>query len=107
MRHRSCGRLHLQNGQRGTTSTRTVSSPIPADRCPDRLLFDGGTHEPTSHPCLRLRFARQIRVLACNRPSRGKTVGLIECDVTDAEGRLMPRASSTCLVLSGSMAQGR
>ena len=39
--------------------------------------------------------------------SRGKTVGLIECDVTDADGRLMARASSTCLVLSGSMAQGR
>jgi uncharacterized protein (TIGR00369 family) len=39
--------------------------------------------------------------------SRSKTVGLIECDVTDADGRLMARASSTCLVLSGSMAQGR
>ena len=39
--------------------------------------------------------------------SRGKTVGLIECDVTDADGRLMARASSTCLVLSGSMAPGR
>ena len=38
---------------------------------------------------------------------RGKTVGLIECDVTDANGRLMARASSTCLVLSGRMAEGR
>ena len=33
--------------------------------------------------------------------SRGKTVALVECDVTDANGRLMARASSTCLVLSG------
>lgn len=39
--------------------------------------------------------------------SRGKTVGLIECDVTDANGRLMARASSTCLVLTGKMAEGR
>jgi uncharacterized protein (TIGR00369 family) len=38
---------------------------------------------------------------------RGKTVGLIECDVTDASGRLMARASSTCMVLSGKMAHGR
>jgi len=39
--------------------------------------------------------------------SRGKTVGLVECDVTDASGRLLARASSTCLVLSGKMAEGR
>jgi acyl-coenzyme A thioesterase PaaI-like protein len=39
--------------------------------------------------------------------SRGKTVGLVECDVTDADGRLMARASSTCLVLTGKMAEGR
>jgi uncharacterized protein (TIGR00369 family) len=39
--------------------------------------------------------------------SRGKTVGLVECDVIDENGRLMARASSTCLVLSGKMAEGR
>jgi uncharacterized protein (TIGR00369 family) len=39
--------------------------------------------------------------------SRGKTVGLVECDVLDADGRLIARASSTCLVLSGKMAEGR
>ncbi|HYL15327.1 MAG TPA: PaaI family thioesterase [Terriglobales bacterium] len=39
--------------------------------------------------------------------SRGKTVGLVECDVIDGDGRLMARASSTCLVLSGKMAEGR
>ncbi len=39
--------------------------------------------------------------------SRGRTVGLVECDVIDAKGRLMARASSTCLVLSGKMAEGR
>jgi uncharacterized protein (TIGR00369 family) len=38
--------------------------------------------------------------------SRGKAVALIECDVIDANGRLMARASSTRLVLSGRMAEG-
>ena len=39
--------------------------------------------------------------------SRGKTVGLVECDVFDPDRRLIARASSTCLVLSGKMAEGR
>jgi uncharacterized protein (TIGR00369 family) len=39
--------------------------------------------------------------------SRGKTVALVECDVTDDNGRFMARASSTCLILSGKMAAGR
>jgi uncharacterized protein (TIGR00369 family) len=39
--------------------------------------------------------------------SRGKTVGLVECAVVDEKDRLMARASSTCLVLSGRMAEGR
>jgi uncharacterized protein (TIGR00369 family) len=39
--------------------------------------------------------------------SRGKTVGLVECDVTDPSGLLMARASSTCLVLRGKMTEGR
>jgi uncharacterized protein (TIGR00369 family) len=31
--------------------------------------------------------------------SRGKTVGLAECSVTDEKGRLIAKASSTCLTL--------
>lgn len=38
---------------------------------------------------------------------RGKTVGLVECDVTDSKGALVARSSSTCMVLRGEMAQGR
>jgi len=30
---------------------------------------------------------------------RGRTIGLVECDVTDAEGALLARASSTCMTL--------
>lgn len=38
---------------------------------------------------------------------RGKTVGLSECDVTDEEGQLVARVSSTVMVLRGDMAKGR
>jgi uncharacterized protein (TIGR00369 family) len=31
----------------------------------------------------------------------GRTIGLVECDVTDKEGRLVARASSTCMTLGG------
>jgi acyl-coenzyme A thioesterase PaaI-like protein len=29
----------------------------------------------------------------------GRTIGLVECDVTDTEGRLVARAASTCMTL--------
>ena len=38
---------------------------------------------------------------------RGRTVGMTECDVTDAEGRLIAKATSTCLALRGDAAAGR
>jgi len=37
----------------------------------------------------------------------GRTVGMMECDVTDAESRLVARASSTCMTLRGDQAAGR
>lgn len=37
----------------------------------------------------------------------GRTVGLVECDVTDHEGRLVARASSTCMTLRDDQARGR
>jgi uncharacterized protein (TIGR00369 family) len=38
---------------------------------------------------------------------RGRTIGLIECDVTDEDGSLVARAISTCMILRGERAQGR
>jgi uncharacterized protein (TIGR00369 family) len=38
---------------------------------------------------------------------RGKTVGLLECDITDAHQSLVARASSTCMMLRGEDASGR
>jgi uncharacterized protein (TIGR00369 family) len=39
--------------------------------------------------------------------SRGKTVGLVECTVVDEKGRLIAKASSTCITLRGEQAHGR
>lgn len=38
---------------------------------------------------------------------RGRTVGMVECDVTTEDDRLVARAVSTCQVLRGEMAKGR
>src|ERR1700675_3372482 len=38
---------------------------------------------------------------------RGNTVGLVECDITNAAGVLVARSSSTCMVLRGAQATGR
>ena len=60
---------------------------------------------------LKVNFLRPFwtgRLVARGRVvSRGRTVGLSECDVLDAEGRLVARASSTCMTLRGEAAKGR
>lgn len=38
---------------------------------------------------------------------RGKTLGLLECDITDEQQSLVARASSTCMTLRGQDAHGR
>jgi uncharacterized protein (TIGR00369 family) len=38
---------------------------------------------------------------------RGRTIGLVECDVTDDTGQLVARASSTCMTLRGEQARSR
>jgi len=38
---------------------------------------------------------------------KGRTIGLVECDITDEQQSLVARASSTCMTLRGDMARGR
>jgi len=38
---------------------------------------------------------------------RGRTIGMTECAITDEQGRLIAKASSTCLTLHGDQARGR
>ena len=38
---------------------------------------------------------------------RGRTIGYVECTITDDENRMVARAASTCMVLRGQKATGR
>ena len=38
---------------------------------------------------------------------RGRTIGYVECEVTDENGKLIAKSNSTCLVLRGEQASGR
>ena len=60
---------------------------------------------------LKINFLRPFWVGALTTKARvvqaGRTIGLTECDVTDADGRLIARAVSTCMTLRGETASGR
>src|SRR5262245_29132039 len=60
---------------------------------------------------LKINFLRpvwQARLIADGVVvHRGRTVGLTECSITDEQGRLIARATSTCMTLRGSQASGR
>lgn len=60
---------------------------------------------------LKINFLRPIwkaRLRAeAHAVQRGRTVGLVQCDVVDADTRLVARATSTLLVLRGEAAAGR
>jgi uncharacterized protein (TIGR00369 family) len=60
---------------------------------------------------LKINFLRPVvegKLTATARVvHRGRTVGMVECEVANAEGKTVARASSTCSVLRGEAAQGR
>ena len=60
---------------------------------------------------LKINFLKpvwQARLRAVGRVvKQGRTVGLVECDITDEKGSLVARATSTCLTLRGEQARGR
>lgn len=53
-------------------------------------------------PVWRAHLTADARVVR-----RGRQIGLVECDISDGEGALIARASSTCMVLRGERAAGR
>jgi len=60
---------------------------------------------------LKINFLRPVRnaqLHAAGRVvQRGRTIGYVECDITDENGKLVAKSNSTCLVLRGSQASGR
>jgi uncharacterized protein (TIGR00369 family) len=53
-------------------------------------------------PVWQAQLRAEARVI-----NRGKTVGYLECDVTDQDGKRIARATSTCFVLRGEKARER
>ena len=53
-------------------------------------------------PVWQARLKAEARVI-----NRGKSVGYLECDVTDQDGKHIARANSTCFVLRGESAKTR
>jgi uncharacterized protein (TIGR00369 family) len=53
-------------------------------------------------PVWRARLKAEGKVV-----QRGRTIGYVECTVTDEESRLVAKAASTCMVLRGQKASGR
>jgi uncharacterized protein (TIGR00369 family) len=60
---------------------------------------------------LKINFLRPVksaRLLADGIVvQRGRTIGMTECSVIDESGRLIAKATSTCLTLRGEQARGR
>ena len=60
---------------------------------------------------LRINFLRPVRAAHLTADAtivqRGRTVGMTECTITDDGGRLIAKASGTCMTLRGEEARGR
>src|SRR6476660_6944233 len=60
---------------------------------------------------LKINFFRPVweaRLRAEGRVvRRGRTIGYVECEITDEDGSLVAKASSTCMALRGESARGR
>lgn len=60
---------------------------------------------------LKINFLKPVRtgrlIAVGHVVQGGRTVGLVECDVTDEKNRLVARATSTCMTLRGDQAAGR
>jgi uncharacterized protein (TIGR00369 family) len=60
---------------------------------------------------LKINFLRPVwkaRLRAEGSVVNGaKTVGLVMCDIFDEQGRLIARATSTCMTLKGARTEGR
>jgi uncharacterized protein (TIGR00369 family) len=60
---------------------------------------------------LKINFLRPVRIAKLRAEGRviqrGRTVGYVECEITDESGKLIAKSNSTCLVLRGEQAAGR
>lgn len=108
-------RLELEVGERHANPMGTVHGGILCDLADAAMgtAYASMLGEDESFATLELKVNflrpfRRGRVVAEGRlVSAGRTIGVAECDVRDEQGRLIARASSTCMTLRGEAAQGR
>ena len=71
-------------------------------------LGDGETFTTLELKINFLKPVWQAKLQAIGRVVQpGRTVGLVECDILDADEVLVARATSTCMTLRGDQARGR
>ncbi len=67
--------------------------------------------ETTTTLELKINFLRPVfntRLYAHGTVTKsGRTISLVECEVYDQDGRMVAKASSTCMTLRGKQAEGR
>lgn len=60
---------------------------------------------------LKINFLRPVwreKLFAVGKiVNRGRTIGMAECDITDTQGRLVAKSTSTCMTLKKEMHQNR
>jgi uncharacterized protein (TIGR00369 family) len=62
-----------------------------------------GSEETFTTLELKINFLRPVwreKLFAVGRiVNRGRTIGMVECDITDSQGRLIAKSTSTCMTL--------
>ncbi len=60
---------------------------------------------------LKINFLKPVRIGKMKATARvvkgGRTIGFVECDVTNEDGQLVAKASCTCMTLRGEQAKNR
>ena len=107
--------LELETGERHTNPMGTVHGGVLCDVADAAMgiayaatLAAGESFATLELKINFLKPVRQARLQALGRVVKaGRTIGLVECDVTDEDGSLVARATSTCMTLRGDEARGR
>lgn len=110
-----CSRMEMDTGPQHYNPMGTLHGGILCDMADAAMgiAFASTLNEDESFTTLELRinYLRPVweaHLTASGRVvQRGRTVGYVECEVSDSEGRLVAKASSTCMVLRGESAKGR
>ena len=107
--------LELETSERHTNPMGTVHGGVLCDIADAAMgiayastLGEGETFTTLELKINFLKPVRKARLQAAGRVVKGgRTIGLAECDVTDADGSLVARAMSTCMTLRDEEARGR